>query len=315
MAGETNFNVIINGTNFTNDSIAYWNGEPRPTTFVSSTQLMVAISAADIATPGNVDVIAFAPSPGGGGATMSVTVIGQSTTVSAASYSGGTLSSESIVSAFGLALATIIESAATIPLPTSLAGTTVKVKDSAGGERLAPLFYVSPTQVNYLIPAGTTNGAALVIISNGDGVISTGIVQIETVSPGLFSANSTGKGLATGYIQRVKVDKSQVVEPIVVYDPAQQKLIPVPIDVSNPAEEVYLAIYGTGIRFNSGLSGVVVKVGGKEAQVLYAKEQGYYIGLDQINLRLARELAGKGEVDLEIIVDGKPANTVKVYIK
>ena len=43
--------------------------------------------------------------------------------------------------------------------PTTLGGTTVTVRDSAGVERLAQLDYVSPRQVNYIVPAGTARSA------------------------------------------------------------------------------------------------------------------------------------------------------------
>jgi len=46
------------------------------------------------------------------------------------------------------------EVAATVPLPTTLAGTTVRVRDSAGVERLGPLFFVSAGQINYQLPPG-----------------------------------------------------------------------------------------------------------------------------------------------------------------
>src|SRR5262249_40237819 len=60
-------------------------------------------------------------------------------TVSAASYAPHRAAGEAIVSAFGSGLAERPETATTIPLPTWLAGVTVKVKDSAGAERPAPL--------------------------------------------------------------------------------------------------------------------------------------------------------------------------------
>ncbi|MGH8694757.1 MAG: hypothetical protein ACREVM_11080, partial [Burkholderiales bacterium] len=78
--------------------------------------------------------------------------------VSAASFSGATLASESIVAAFGAGLAITTQAAATLPLPISLAGTTISVKDSAGAERLAPLFFVSPGQINYQMPRGQRRG-------------------------------------------------------------------------------------------------------------------------------------------------------------
>ncbi|MGH9844830.1 MAG: hypothetical protein ACREEM_39440, partial [Blastocatellia bacterium] len=70
---------------------------------------------------------------------------GSHTSVSAASFSGAALAAEAIVASFGSNLATTMQSATVSPLPTTLAGTSVKVRDSAGSERLAPLFFVSPT--------------------------------------------------------------------------------------------------------------------------------------------------------------------------
>src|SRR5262249_34776932 len=58
--------------------------------------------------------------------------------VSAASYNASALASKAIVTAFGRSLATSTQVASTIPLPTTLAGTQVRVKDSTGTERLAP---------------------------------------------------------------------------------------------------------------------------------------------------------------------------------
>jgi hypothetical protein len=71
-------------------------------------------------------------------------------TVSAASFARGAQAVGSIVSAFGQSLATRIAEATGIPLPTALAGTTIRVVDNKGTERLAPLFFVAPSQVNYL---------------------------------------------------------------------------------------------------------------------------------------------------------------------
>jgi len=49
--------------------------------------------------------------------------------------------------------------------------------------------------------------------------------------------------------------------------------------------------------------------------VLYAGAQGTLAGLDQVNAQLPQSLAGRGEVDVMLTVDGKPANTVRVYFK
>lgn len=234
--------------------------------------------------------------------------------VSATSYDPTPLAGESIAVAFGSNLATAT-AVATNSLPTTLAGTTVKVKDAAGTERPAPLFFVSPTQVNYQIPAGTSPGLALVTIVNSGGQISQSAVQIASVAPGLFTANATGKGVAAASILRIKADGSQSYEPVGIYDPAQNQFVARPIDLGPPSDQVFLILFGGGIRFRSDLSNVKVKAGGVDAPVSFAGAQGGFIGLDQINARLPRSLMGKGEVEVALIVDGKAANVVNVGFK
>jgi uncharacterized protein (TIGR03437 family) len=78
------------------------------------------------------------------------------------------LASESIAASLGADLATTTVHADALPLPTELRGTDIKVKDSVGNERPAPLFFISPTQVNYQIPPGTAAGVASVTITSLD---------------------------------------------------------------------------------------------------------------------------------------------------
>ena len=121
-----------------------------------------------------------------------------SSNVSAASFRRDPFAAEMICAAFGNDLAKVALSAASTPLPNTLAGTTLKLKDNAGSERAAPLFFVSPTQINFLLPTGTVNGAATLTITNADGLVSTSALDISTVAPGLFSAtNSLPSGRRT----------------------------------------------------------------------------------------------------------------------
>ncbi len=234
--------------------------------------------------------------------------------VSAASFAGANLATESIVAAFGTGLATAVQTASTLPLPTSLAGTTVRVRDSAGTERLAPLFFVAPAQINCLIPPNTTAGAATITVTSGDGRVSVSTVQIAAIAPGLFSANASGQGIAAAVALRVKADGSQVYEPISRFDQEQNKYVALPIDLGPASDQVFLVLYGTGIRFRSSLSGVAARIGGVDAQVLYAGLVDGFVGLDQVNLRVPRSLAGRGEADIVITADGMTTNTVLVNI-
>src|SRR5262245_41634004 len=82
----------------------------------------------------------------------------QVATVSAASFAP-VVAPDSIAAAFGSRLATSTQIASSQPLPTTLAGTTVKVNGA-----LAQLFFVSPLQVNFVLPSGTPSGAASVVV-------------------------------------------------------------------------------------------------------------------------------------------------------
>jgi uncharacterized repeat protein (TIGR01451 family) len=66
IAGSGDFTLILAGSGFVNGSIVEWNGSNRQTNFVSSSQLSIAITSADVATAGTILVKVNNPSPGGG---------------------------------------------------------------------------------------------------------------------------------------------------------------------------------------------------------------------------------------------------------
>ncbi len=174
--------------------------------------------------------------PGAADFSLTVTITGgtapgAATTVSAASFGGPDLAREAIVAGFGIGLATSIQTATTIPLPIELAGTTIRVRDNAGTERPAALFFVSDGQANFQIPPATVDGAAFLTFTSGDGKVSTGVAQITRVAPGLFAANSDGQGVAAALALRVKPDGSQSNDPVVRFDSALNRFVPASIDL------------------------------------------------------------------------------------
>jgi uncharacterized protein (TIGR03437 family) len=233
-----------------------------------------------------------------------------SATVSGASYKGDRLARKSIVAMFGSGFTNSTEGATSIPLPNSLAGVSIKVNGQD-----APLFYASPTQVNYQIPVGAIPGVNTVMVSRGGEVISFDNVLITDVAPGIFSVDSSGGGIVAGVALRTKPDDSQIYEPIVSFDQGQNRFVAIPIDLGPESDRVFLSIFGTGVRFRSLESAVKVTIGGIEVPVIFVGAQSTLIALDQINVELTRTLAGKGEVDLEVMVDSKMANTTRVNIK
>jgi len=242
-------------------------------------------------------------------------------TVSAASFDGRVLARDSIVAAFGVNLATTTQGATSLPLPTMLGGTTVKVRDFRGQERLAPLFFVSPGQINFLLPADTApNGTAFVTVTNEAGASLSGTTQIDALAPAIFTADASGQGLPAAVALRMKADGSQSYEEVVFFDQGLNKFVARPIDLGPDlgasTDQVFLILYGTGIRNRNSLFSVRAGIGGANAEVLFAGALGGFEGLDQVNLRIPRILAGRGgAADVVLSVDNKVANLVQISIK
>ena len=80
--------------------------------------------------------------------------------------------------------------AASLPLPTDLADTQVLVNDQS-----APLLYVSPTQINFIVPSGAPqSGSAdyLVVHKPTGQVMGAGTILMQKSSPGLFTRQPGG---------------------------------------------------------------------------------------------------------------------------
>jgi uncharacterized protein (TIGR03437 family) len=239
--------------------------------------------------------------------------------VSAASFSGGyTLASESITAGFGVGLAATTEFANTLPLPTALAGRSVRITDSAGVERLASLIFVSPTQFNYVLPAGLAEGVATLALLADGNVLRVGFVQIARVSPSVFTANVDGEGVPAALVVRVQPGNVQTFEPVARFDQTRQRFEPVPLDLGTENEFLALALFGTGWRqaeANEML--VLVKKDNLtiELPLEYVGPQPTLDGLAQINARLPRTLIGKGECRLVVFGRGNAANPVLLNFK
>lgn len=237
--------------------------------------------------------------------------------VSAAAYQPATLSAGMIATTFGTGLATMTEAATTLPLPTVLAGRSVLIRGGPDGSELAaPLLFVSPTQINYIVPEGLgTSGALVVRVMDGPRPVQGSFASLERIAPGVFTANADGDGVAAANVLRVKPDGSQIYEPVAQFDATTNKFVFAPIDFDPANDQLILVLFGTGWRNRASLSGVMVSVGGLPVQVEYAGLQPTIPGLDQINARLPRDLAGRGETTVVVRIETQQANTVKLSFK
>jgi uncharacterized protein (TIGR03437 family) len=203
---------------------------------------------------------------------------------------------------------------ATLPLGTSLGGTSVTVTDSTGAARQALLYgvFASVGQVNFEIPSGTATGAATLAVIPHSGVSQTLLIQIANVAPGIFSVNQNGQGTFAGQIVIVHADGSQTIEESAT-PPTNSggTYTPTPISFAVPTDQVFLQLYGTGLR-HAGT--VTATINGATVPVQYAGAEGTLQGLDQVNLQVPSSLAGAGTVNIVITANGQAANTVTTFI-
>ena len=123
--------------------------------------------------------------------------------------------------------------------PTTLGGATISVTDSAGTTSPAQIDYVSPTQINFRIPASVATGAGTVSISSGGNTIPSHI-DIQPVYPNLFMLNANALAAATV----IRVHNGQnTSEP--VYQIVNRSIVASPIALNG--DQVYLVLYGSGL--------------------------------------------------------------------
>jgi len=231
--------------------------------------------------------------------------------VSAASYSAEAVAPDSIVAAFGLNLAAASSSASEVPLPERLAGTAVRIIDRLNREFVAPLFHASPGQVNLLLPEGLAAGSATILLDNGPGgQIAAGSLRIETIAPGIFTANSDGQGTPAALLLRVSPDGEAAYEPVSAYDTLTGLHSPRRIIFGPPSESLFLVLFGTGMRRFSSTENVSVQLGDQQLPVKFLGPAPRLVGVEQANVSLPPNLAGRGSLPLRLLVDGKTSNQV-----
>ncbi len=238
----------------------------------------------------------------------------ESTVVESSAAPVSVVAPGSLGSIYGVNLAQVRQQAVSLPLPSSLGGVSITVKDAAGNSGTASLLYVSPEQVNFQIPAGMATGIATFTISNGTVTPETAIGAVGQVAPTLFTMTGTGSGLAAATAVSVSGGNPATTSSLSLFNCGSIPCQALPIDLSGNSA-VYLTLYGTGIRNRSSLDNVLVTINGISLPALYAGPQPSDAGLDQINVQLTPELIGGGVSNIVVKVDQHEANTVTLNIR
>jgi uncharacterized protein (TIGR03437 family) len=214
-------------------------------------------------------------------------------TLSSASYATGAQARGSIVASFG----------------DYIHPEKITIKASDGNQyTVTTIFAATDRQVNYLIPDNVPVGPATFTFTTWrtNDVIQTDVTISDTV-PGIYAANANGGGLPAGVVLRVKTDGTQVYEPVVMYDPSVNQLVARSIHKGPEGERVFLVLFGTGVRHGKD---VAAWINGRKTTAQYSGPQGYFNGLDQINIELPRDVFGY--IVIPVIVDDKDANWVYI---
>jgi uncharacterized protein (TIGR03437 family) len=210
------------------------------------------------------------------------------------------ISPDCIVATFGSQFTPVTASAPSLPLQTTLAGVSITVNDIP-----ALLLYASPGQVNYIVPSNVAPGTAMVKLSYNGALVGSGSVTVENISPSAFTVSSGGQPIAAALTTFDAVSYQPVVNP---------DGTALPISVGTATRPNYLILYGTGMRRRSSLSAVNVTIGGIAISPDYVGAHSFYVGCDQVNVKLPQTLRGRGLVDVIVTVDGRPSNIAKINI-
>ena len=291
---------------------AFGYGQPVIGKDIIELRMVPPLVAADFNRDGKFDLAmpshltgTFAATGGFTSSAMSVllnTGAGPPGSVSAVSAANGSraIAPGSIASIYGTNLAPSTVAAASFGnLPSTLGGISLHVRDAFGADRLAQLFFVSPTQINFLVPDETAEGLAALNIDTGDFPFVEGQLAtiVQMLAPAFFTEDGSTTSVAAATAVRVMPNGTQL--PVPVFSCANGVCGAVPIDLSQGP--VYLTLYGTGFRHTSANAGGVPLAGCQIQNyypvAIYAGPQHQIPGLDQLNL-LVPPVSGAGQTDV-----------------
>jgi uncharacterized protein (TIGR03437 family) len=317
-AGGPDLTLTVTGSRFLPTSVVRWNGADRSTSFISSTQLRALIPASDVASTGAGQVSVFNPFPAGGSSgvlTFPITpspILSAGGIVNAASFATQALAAGSIASIFGSNLANGTTQAANVPLPTVLAGTSVQV-DGVD----APLFFVSPFQINFALPWEVQGRSlATITVTSGGVTSSPQTISLVPAAPAMFSTNQRGNGQGAILV----AGTGAIAAPLSMFPG------------SRPVRRgEFLEIYAIGLGavtnqpptgaaasanpLSTTTTSATVTIGGVSAPVLFAGLAAGFVDLYQINVRVLDATPVGPAIPVVLSIAGVASNTVTVAVE
>ena len=223
---------------------------------------------------------------------------GVSTAVSAASFLPGPIAPGEMVTIFGSAMASDTPAALTLNaaglVDNELSGTRVLFDGQA-----APLIYVSANQVSAVVPYALAGKPTTQLQIEYNGNQSTpAVLQVAGAAPGLFTADSSGKGQGAILNQDTSLNSPKTPATrgsiVVLYATGEGQTTPPGVDGK--------IAQSTLPKPNLSVS---ARIGGIDAEVLYAgAAPGLAAGVLQANLRIPMDVAVGDAVPIVLVVGG-----------
>ncbi len=175
------------------------------------------------------------------------------------------------------------------------------VRDGNGVERAAPLFFVSPMQINYQVPGGTAPGEATMTVFSGNEAVAAGATQITEAAPTIFTLNQSGSG------------------PAAAVDALSGAAAPFNATQAGGQPNI-IAVFGAGLGADvtdadgNANTSVQARIDGNPVTVLYAGRAPGFTGLNQFNIVLPAGITS-GAHTLTIARGGSTSNAVTIAIR
>lgn len=214
--------------------------------------------------------------------------------VNAATQLGGPLAPNTIATLYGTNLAFDTRAVAQSDIvrgmmPTSLDGVGVWINSIP-----CSLFYVSPTQINFLVPYQLTAGKVSLVVARDSQAGPTVSIQLNSTAPGLFLWN--GNNAVAGHLDGTVLSETAPAMPgevVVLYVAGLGRTSP---DTTGGQ----LATAAFPIYYFSQLQILLDAVPCPPADILYAGLAPGFAGLYQINLRLPDNVGANPQIQISV---------------
>ena len=248
--------------------------------------------------------------------------------VSAATYQPSVpVAGGSLAALFGNGLITATattpasKTATSAPWPTDMLNRQLVVNDTT----VAPLYYISSTQINFQVPSLAPNGSdriAVRLLDTGE-LVAGGTMLVSANAPGFFTSTQNGQGQAAALNQDTKINGTNNPAArgsvIVLYGTGQGQVSPlVPDGVpapSSPFSNTVAVPTSDGKTCATSQPSMCVAIGTSFGDIQFSGLAPGYIGLWQINVKIPSDVTPGNAVPVRVVINGALSNTVTVAVQ